>query len=238
MRDVEAELSEALVAVGVSSGRAAVAEALVRKAASGQAVRLGILGGTFDPIHFGHLYAAEQARQKASLDAVLVMPAGEPAFKQGERVSDAADRLAMCRLAVHDNPHFAASDLEVARPGVTHTSETLRQVREALPQVVSICFIVGADALASLRTWHESDRIAQLARIVAVSRPGCRVPVRQRDALAREGFRVTYVEAPSLPISSTAIREAAARGESVRYLTPLPVCDYLAQKGLYRAASA
>ena len=134
--------------------------------------RLGIMGGTFDPIHNGHLVAAEQAFDDLGLDLVVFMPAGRPAFKLDKKVTSGEDRYAMTLLATSDNPHFTASRFEIDREGVTYTADTLRLLHGIYPDNVRFYFITGADAIADIVTWRDAADIARLARIVAATRPG------------------------------------------------------------------
>ena len=199
--------------------------------------RLGIMGGTFDPIHNGHLVAAEQAFDDLGLDLVVFMPAGRPAFKQGKRVTSGEERYAMTLLATADNPHFVASRFEVDREGVTYTADTLRLLRELYPPNVEFYFITGADAINEIVTWHHADDIARLAHLVAATRPGYDLD-RAWDAIERSGvhFDVTWLSVPALAISSSDLRERVGAGQSLRYLTPDPVTGYVHKHGLYGAA--
>ena len=198
--------------------------------------RLGIMGGTFDPIHNGHLVAAEQAFDDLGLDLVVFMPAGRPAFKQGKRVTSGEERYAMTLLATADNPRFVASRFEVDRDGVTYTADTLRLLRELYPPNVEFYFITGADAINEIVTWHHADDIARLAHLVAATRPGYDLD-RAWDAIAASGvsFDVTWLSVPALAISSSDLRERVGAGQSLRYLTPDPVTGYVHKHGLYGA---
>ena len=200
--------------------------------------RLGIMGGTFDPIHNGHLVAAEQAFDDLDLDLVVFMPAGRPAFKQDKRVSSGEDRYAMTLLATSDNPHFLASRFEVDRDGVTYTAETLRLLREVYPDHVEFYFITGADAVSEMVTWRDAADIARLATVVAATRPGYDLDHAWDTIAASEiAFDVIYLEVPALAISSSYLRERVGAGQSLRYLTPDPVTGYLHKHGLYGASS-
>ncbi len=201
-----------------------------------RAYRLGIMGGTFDPIHHGHLVAAEQAFDDLGLDVVVFMPAGSPAFKQDKRVTAGEDRYAMTLLATSDNPHFLASRFEVDRAGVTYTAETLRLLRDIYPENVSFYFITGADAIAEVVTWRDAATIAQLAHLVGATRPGYDLSV-ARHAIAQSplDFDVTYLEVPALAISSSDLRARVDAGQSLRYLTPDPVTGYIHKHRLYGA---
>lgn len=196
--------------------------------------RLGIMGGTFDPIHHGHLVAAEQAFDDLGLDVVVFMPAGSPAFKQDKRVTAGEDRYAMTLLATSDNPHFLASRFEVDRAGVTYTAQTLQRLRELYPDNVSFYFITGADAIAEVVTWHDAGTIAQLAHLVGATRPGYDLSVARR-AIAQSpfDFDVTYLEVPALAISSSDLRARVGAGQSLRYLTPDAVTGYIHKHHLY-----
>ena len=198
--------------------------------------RLGIMGGTFDPIHNGHLVAAEQAFDDLGLDLVVFMPAGRPAFKQDQRVTSGEERFAMTLLATADNPHFVASRFEIDREGVTYTADTLRLLRELYPKNVEFYFITGADAITEIVSWRDAADIARLAHLVAATRPGYDLD-RAWDAIAASGldFDVTYLSVPALAISSSYLRERVEAGQSLRYLTPDQVTGYLHKHGLYGA---
>ena len=198
--------------------------------------RLGIMGGTFDPIHNGHLVAAEQAFDDLRLDLVVFMPAGRPAFKLDKRVTSGEERFAMTLLATADNPHFVASRFEIDREGVTYTADTLRLLRELYPDNVEFYFITGADAITEIVSWRDAADIARLAHLVAATRPGYDLD-RAWDAIAASGleFDVTYLSVPALAISSSYLRERVEAGQSLRYLTPDQVTGYLHKHGLYGA---
>ena len=194
----------------------------------GREYRLGIMGGTFDPIHYGHLVTAEQAREALALDLVLFMPAGSPAFKQDREVTSPEDRYAMTVLATAANPSFYASRFEIDRPGVTYTVDTLKALRSAYPENVHLYFITGADAIIDIVTWHDATEIASLATLIAATRPG--YDIRQAQArIAASGidFDVRYIQIPALAISSTNIRDRVRLGKSVRYLTSESVMGYI-----------
>ncbi len=203
--------------------------------ADGVPRRLGIMGGTFDPIHIGHLACAEQAREAFGLDAVVFVVAGTPAFKRDKRVTPAAERLEMCAAAVASNPHFDASSIEVDRPGVTYTADTLRELRAHYPDNVELWFITGADAVCSILKWRESEVVARLAHIVALTRPGWELDDEKRRVIEERGaFRVHMLQATGLAVSSTDLRQRVSQGRSIRYLTMQRVLDYISEHGLYR----
>ena len=187
----------------------------------GAPARLGIMGGTFDPIHMGHLRVAEEMREALGLDGVLFMPAGDPVFKRDQHVTDAQVRLEQVRRAVADNPHFDVSSLEVDRSGGTYTVDTLRELRACFPDNVQFFFIVGSDAAASMGKWRSADEVAKLASVaVAMGRPGSAQEDELREKLAGVAFDLHFVRVSILEISSSGIRQRLAEGKSVRYLVP------------------
>ena len=197
----------------------------------GKEFRLGIMGGTFDPIHYGHLVTAEQARESLDLDAVLFMPAGSPAFKL--RRKKPPNSMIKSR-ALKVNPAFLASRFEIDRPGVTYTADTLHALRDFYPPQVKLYFITGADAIIDIVTWHDAERIAELATFIAATRPGFDIDT-ARARIKESGlpFDVRYIQIPALAISSTNIRKRVARGMSVRYLTSESVLGYIRKRRLY-----
>lgn len=198
--------------------------------------RLGIMGGTFDPIHYGHLVTAQQALGDLDLDGVIFMPAGSPAFKQGRDVSGGEDRFAMTMLATASNPRFFCSRFEVARPGITYTADTLRLLRSIYPENVEFYFVTGADAVAEILTWHDAASVARLAKFVGATRPGYDLDRARRVVQdSPYDFDVTYLEVPAMAISSSYLRRRRAEGQSLRYLTPDSVIGYIEKHGLYAA---
>ncbi len=205
----------------------------------GRPARLGIMGGTFDPIHIGHLACAEQAREAYGLDGVVFVPAGNPVFKRDRAVTLAPHRLEMCRRAVASNPAFDVSPVEIERGGNTYTVDTLRQMREHYPSNVELCFITGADAVYHILQWRESAAIADLARLIAVTRPGYVLSTERRAFIEEQGnFLIDYLEVTALAISSSCLRRRLADGKSIRYLTMQGVLDYIQEHGLYRQGDA
>ena len=196
--------------------------------------RLGIMGGTFDPIHYGHLLMAEEARQAFALDQVVFVPNGRPAHKKEYGVSSPEDRYAMTRLATESNPCFSSSRIELDRPGVSYTIDTLRAFHALYPELEALYFITGADAVLEILTWHEHEHLAQECRFIAVTRPGF-VLERLETVVDAEFLKsVSFLPIPGLEISSTDIRRRERQGRSIRYLTPEPVAAYIEQHGLYR----
>lgn len=196
--------------------------------------RIGLMGGTFDPIHDGHLVAAQETASVLGLEKVLFLPTGAPPHKQNEPVTDARHRLAMVRLAIQGNPTFELSTIELERPGPSYTVDTLRQIGERYPGV-ELYFIVGMDSLAELPTWRDPHRLFDLARVVAVLRAGW-TPVDLgwiESRLPAARGRVQVVQIPGLDISSTNLRERVAAGRPIRYLVPSAVMAYIEEHGLY-----
>jgi nicotinate-nucleotide adenylyltransferase len=197
--------------------------------------RIGILGGTFDPIHYGHLAIAEEARLALQLDRVLFVPAAQQPLKRGGHVATPEQRLAMTRLACTSNAHFDVARIELDRPGPSFTITTLEALQAA--EIGELHFILGADALAELPRWHSVMRVIELAWIVAVGRPGNAPDIAQiARALPGLNERLTLLEGPALEISSTSLRRRVSAGQPIRYQTPDAVVAYIYKHGLYRSA--
>jgi nicotinate-nucleotide adenylyltransferase len=194
---------------------------------------VGILGGTFDPIHHGHLAIAEEAREALGLERVLFVPAASPPHKPGQPVSSPADRLALVRLAVAGNPAFEASDIEVRRGGPSYTVDTLEALRAG--GLVEPWLILSSEALALLPEWREPWRVLELARLAVVPRGGFDPlgPAWVEAAFPGAAARVRFLPGPLLPISGSVVRRRARVGRSVRYLVPDAVAAYIAQHRLY-----
>jgi nicotinate-nucleotide adenylyltransferase len=193
--------------------------------------RVGIMGGTFDPIHHGHLVAASEVQAWFSLDEVVFVPTGRPWQKREHEVSPAEDRYLMTVIATASNPRFSVSRVDVDRDGPTYTVDTLREVRAELGADVELFFITGADALTQILSWHEAAELFELAHFVGCTRPG--------HVLSVEGLpsdRVTLVEIPALAISSTECRARAQHGQPIWYLVPDGIVQYVSKRGLYRSA--
>lgn len=194
--------------------------------------RIGILGGTFDPIHFGHLAIAEEARTGLNLDRVLLIPAGHQPFKGGAHAATPRQRLEMARLACQENPAFEVSPIEIERPGPSYTALTLEQLHSTLP--AEWYFILGADALADFPRWYSIQRVIELARIVAVTRPGYQVDsTALYAALPQLADRLRFLEGPRLEIASSDLRHRIACGHPIRYQTPDSVIAYIRAQQLY-----
>jgi nicotinate-nucleotide adenylyltransferase len=198
-------------------------------------IRLGLLGGTFDPPHYGHLLAAQEVGWQFDLERVLFLPARQNPFKRHERTTDAAHRCEMVRLAIADNPSFELSRLDLDRPPPSYTVDLLRSVRLEAP-MHELYFLVGADILPELPAWHAPREILSLARLVVVNRPGAPEPdlaPLERELPGTRG-RVDLVRIPGVDISSTDLRRRANLGQPLRYLTPASVAAYIQEHGLYR----
>lgn len=191
------------------------------------APRIGVMGGTFDPIHNGHLVAASEVAHSFGLDEVIFVPTGQPWQKQN--VSPSEHRYLMTVIATASNPNFTVSRVDIDRDGPTYTIDTLRDLKRERPDA-ELFFITGADAIAQILSWREHDELWNLAHFVAVSRPG---HVLSTDGLPSEN--VSQLEVPALSISSTDCRERVADGEPVWYLVPDGVVQYIAKHLLYRS---
>lgn len=200
---------------------------------SERTARLGVMGGTFDPVHHGHLVAASEVAARFDLDEVIFVPTGQPWQKGEERVSPAEDRYLMTVIATASNPRFNVSRVDVDRSGPTYTIDTLRDLRAKYGTAVELFFITGADALAQILSWHEADELFELAHFVGVTRPGYQLA----DAHLPDGV-VTLVEVPAMAISSSGCRERVMAGRPVWYLVPDGVVQYIEKRQLYRPAPA
>ena len=198
-------------------------------------MRLGIFGGTFDPIHIGHLVVAQVALEEANLDQVLFVPAAVNPLKVGRRVTPGEHRFEMVQLAIEEHPQFSATDWEVRRPGPSFTVDTLEYIKEQHP-ADELFFIIGADNLQILPKWKQIDRIVELAEILALTRPGYDLKESGETVLALFPDickRIQYVEMPGLEISSTWIRERLGKNRSVNHLLPPKVIRYSEENKLY-----
>jgi nicotinate-nucleotide adenylyltransferase len=198
-------------------------------------LKLGLFGGTFDPVHMGHLVVAEETRVRLGLDQVLFVPAGRPWFKADQAVSDARHRLAMVEMAIGGNPHFGLSDTEIRRPGASYTVDTLVELRDTHPGEIQVYVIAGLDALQEVDRWHRPLDVLALATLVGYARPGAQILARGAIDSLRSGAseEVVVIEGPLIGISSSEIRERVARGLSISYLVPEAVERYIDEHGLY-----
>jgi nicotinate-nucleotide adenylyltransferase len=196
--------------------------------------RLGVLGGTFDPIHHGHLVAAQEACYQLALDRLLFVPAGSPPHKPAGPLTHARHRLRMIELAIADRPSFDLSRVDVARPGPQYTADMLQLLREEWGPETTLFFVEGADSLAQILDWHDPQRIVELAEIAVVDRRGVELDV---DLLEQHlpglTARLHRVQMPLLDISSTDLRQRVREGRPIDYLLPHRVRDYILEHDLY-----
>ena len=198
-------------------------------------MRLGVLGGTFDPVHLGHLVLAERAREQLELDKVLWLPAGDPWRKADRQVAEAKHRMEMVRRAIDGVGEFELSTLEIEREGPTYTVETLAALKERYPEG-DLFFLLGQDALADVPNWHDPERLIALATMAVAARGEERRSLAALDRLVPSlSGRVTWIEMPHLEISATELRRRAAAGQSLRYVTPGAVARYIKEQRLYGA---
>ncbi|HIB10697.1 MAG: nicotinic acid mononucleotide adenylyltransferase [Chloroflexi bacterium] len=198
-------------------------------------MRVGVLGGTFDPIHLGHLKIAEEARLKLDLERVLFIPTGQPRLRTDKYLSPVADRLRMVELATSDNPYFQVCDNETRRGGPTYTVDTLIELRGSLGTDASLYFIVGVDILRRFHDWKEPERVLELCNVVVVTRPG------HEDfdwpawlvTFPQAADRLTRLDTTMVDISGTEIRRRSGQGKSVRKLVPASVAEYIQERNLY-----
>ncbi|HEX5987140.1 MAG TPA: nicotinate-nucleotide adenylyltransferase [Nocardioides sp.] len=193
--------------------------------------RIGVMGGTFDPIHHGHLVAASEVQSWFGLSEVVFVPTGQPWQKSGRKVSPAEHRYLMTVIATASNPRFWVSRVDIDRGGPTYTADTLRDLKEQLPDA-DLYFITGADALSDIFTWRDAAGLFELAHFVGCTRPGYDMDPSTLDGIPQD--KVTIVEIPALAISSTDCRERQAAGDPVWYLVPDGVVQYINKHDLYR----
>src|SRR6266516_6307516 len=195
----------------------------------GDAQRIGVMGGTFDPIHHGHLVAASEVAQVFTLDEVVFVPTGQPWQKDARKVSPSEDRYLMTVIATASNPRFSVSRIDIDRGGPTYTIDTLRDLRAERGEDAELFFITGADALSRMMSWQDVNELFELAHFVGCTRPGHRLT---GHGLPED--RVSLLEIPALAISSTDCRERVAHGQPIWYLVPDGIVQYIAKRGLYR----
>ncbi len=205
-----------------------------RPSPRGKPAKIGIMGGTFDPIHFGHLLAAEESRSALGLDEVIFIPSGDPAHKRGRRIASPEDRYVMTLLTTLTNPMFTPSRIEIDRREPSHTVDTLREMRHwYAPGSVVFYFITGLDAVLGITSWKEHEALPDLCSIVAVNRPG--YAPQSLESLPPEMRKaIIPLEIPLLSISSTEIRSRIEEDRSIKYLLPETVEQYIYKRGLYR----
>ena len=189
-------------------------------------MRIGILGGTFDPVHMGHLILAQEACEKLKLARVVFIPCYTPPHKEANQVADPEDRYRMVVLATQSNPSFEVSRTEIDRGGTSYSVETLRELKERLGEATELFFIVGSDSLDELISWKDVNEIFRSANFIVAQRPG--YPIKELPELAK------VMRISSFEISSTGIRQRIREAESIRYLVPDPVREYIIEKKLYQ----
>ncbi len=192
---------------------------------------IALMGGTFDPIHYGHLVTAEAVRHEFAIDRTLFIPTGQPPHKKASEVTNAEDRYIMTVLATETHPSFYVSRIEIDRSGKTYTIDTIEQLKESAPKGTSFFFITGADAFLEIFTWKNADTLLKSCTFIAATRPGYdRSAIENRVA---EGENFHFLEVPALSISSTDIRARVRAGRPIRYLLPESVENYIYKHNLY-----
>jgi len=198
-------------------------------------MKIGVLGGTFDPIHLGHLIVAEEARARLNLPQTLFVPAGQPWLKTNNVISPAEHRVEMIRLAIADKPYFKLSTMEIERPGPTYTVDTIAALKGQLSPGDELFFILGWDNLIQLPQWREPSRLIKMCRLVAIPRVGYPTPELTSLEAAIPGLsqRVILLDSPRVDINASEIRQRVAQGLSIHHLVPEPVERYIKQHKLY-----
>ena len=197
--------------------------------------RLGIFGGTFDPVHIGHLILAEEAWFHLKLDGVILIPAGDPPHKQGRRLSPVAHRIAMCELAIQGIDHLCVSHIDADRPGPHYASDMVRLVRDMVGVTTELYFLMGMDSLRDLPTWHEAAWLVENCKLVALSRHDVTLDWdRLETALPGIHHRVIILDMPELEIASHTIQQRVRLGQPIRHQVPQVVEEYIHEHGLYR----
>jgi len=198
-------------------------------------MNIGVMGGTFDPIHNGHMAVAEEARTRLALEEIMFIPAGQPWLKADRMVIAAEHRVEMVRLAIADKPYFSLSSMEIERPGPTYTADTLAELRGQLGFEDELYFIIGMDDLAQLTRWKDPDKLVKLCFVVVAPRPGYRQPDLESMEKGIPGLsrRVIFMDRPELDISASEIRHKVAKGLSISHFVPESVDRYIREQGLY-----
>jgi len=213
-------------------------------------MKIGIFGGTFDPIHWGHLRSAEEVGETYRLNRVYFVPASLPPHKRGRTTTPARDRLQMVRLAVARNPRFSVSTVELARPGLSYSIDTIREFVAKLKKTDSLYFIIGLDAFREIGTWKDFAEIFSLCNFIVTSRPGSKendplkgtgvavkklfcYDFKRKNYRHRSGTRVHFIELTDIAISASEIRALVRQGKSIRYLVPSAVEKFIERRGLY-----
>jgi len=208
-----------------------------RAAVTGVPERIGVLGGTFDPPHIGHLWLATLAADTLQLDRVLFMPAGQPPHKRGRKLTSAADRLLMTRLAIAGDPNFGLSAIEMERPGPSFTIDSVAELLR-LYASARLYLLMAADSLAQIESWREPERLLTLVEWAIGPRPGTAQPDRAGlvRRFGRGASRIHLLDGPALEVSASEIRSRVAAGKSIRYLVPRAVEELIVERGLFRRA--
>ena len=209
------------------------------KASAREPRRIGVLGGTFDPPHIGHLWLATLAADELGLDRVLFVPAAQPPHKRRRRMSSAAHRLLMTRLAIASDPLFELSGIEMERPGPSYTVESMQELRRLYGDRGRLFLLMAADSLAQIDTWRDPEQILELAEWGVGPRPGSAAPSPDwlKDRFGTAAKRIHLLEGPGLDVSATQIRQRVAAGRAIRYLVPRAVEELIIDQGLYRRRS-
>lgn len=203
-----------------------------------EGTRVGILGGSFDPIHIGHLVLAEEARDQLGLARVYLVPAGEPPHKRDRRLTPVEDRVHMTRLAIAGNDAFDVSRVDADRPGPHYTVDLISILKAQLPPTVELYFLMGYDSLADLPKWYRPAELLASCHLVALTRPNIDINWADLEAqLPGIRERVTLLDMPELEIASNDLRSRVRTGRSIRYFVPEPVREYICERGLYRGES-
>ena len=199
-------------------------------------MHIGILGGTFDPIHCAHLVVAEEARTQLGLDLVIFLPAGQPPHKRGRAITPACHRLAMLELAVASNPHFTISRVDIGRAGPCYTADTLSLLQEEWGPEAELYFIIGADSLLEMHTWYHPERVIKQAQLAVAPRSrNCFQLIELEKSLPGLSQRVQTIQVPLLEICSTGLRRRVREGRSIKYYVPESIEAYIFEHALYRA---
>lgn len=199
--------------------------------------RYAILGGTFDPIHYGHLAAAETVRERLNCQKVIFIPSGDPPHKKGRVLTDSIHRYKMTELAVRSNPNFEVSNIEINRSGYTYTLDTIKELNNFYGKGIELFFITGADALLEIETWYKVEELLQLCSFVAVTRPGYdKLELEQKLQYLQSNYdsKLFIIDVPGLKISSSELRDRIIEGSSIKYLVPEAVEQYIYNQELYR----
>ena len=195
-------------------------------------MKLGLMGGTFDPIHYGHLFIAEEARVRCGLDEVWFIPNNTPAHVQGKKANlSPAQRLELCEIGVQNNPHFRVSRVEVEREGKSYAFDTINQIKAETG--ADLFWVLGGDAISEVLTWHRGPELFDLCRFVAASRPGFSLQNAKEALNVAQSSRVEWMEVPGLHIASRDLRERIKDGQPIRYLVPDAVREHIERLGLY-----